>query len=72
MGYRFPPEHEQCVTFSRDELPTEPRSKRGPEVAGWGAAALSTAGEERKSQPSFAEIDVVEADLSLDPRFERV
>jgi hypothetical protein len=71
MGYRFPSNHEQRVTFAADEVPTSPSSRRLPSRPPSSSVA-SSPGEARKSRPSFAEIDVVEADLTHDARFERV
>ena len=64
MSYRFPEEHGRRIAIPRDETPTERRIRSAP-------PASSPPGERRKSRPSFAEIDVVEADLANDARFER-
>jgi hypothetical protein len=74
----FPPEHERRVTFSLDgpgerlrEPPSvygsSPRRSHAPPAA----VAAAPASERPRSRPSFAEIDVVEADLARDPRVER-
>ncbi len=71
MAYRFPPEHERRIRFS-----PEPQPQPQPEPESWRprAGRIETPApkseERRKSRPSFAEIDVVEADMSHDARVE--
>jgi hypothetical protein len=67
MGYRFPSEHERRIRFS-SAIPPE----SGVRCA---ADAPAEAGDppsspKRKSRPSFAAIDLVEANMTRDPRFD--
>jgi len=64
----FPPEHERRITFWADVAVAAPSSSRA--VPRRPPSSIPPA-ERRKSLPSYAEIDVVEANLANDPRVDR-
>ena len=76
MKYRFPSGHGQAVRFRPvDERVTTPASgtpaarPMGRDGGGSpGQSRGSDAPNARRSSPSYVEIDVVEADLTADPR----
>ncbi len=72
MAYKFPPDHERPIRYRLDQPRTEPEAWRPHPVPPTRPSAPAPKSEERpKSRPSFAEIDVVEADMSHDSRVER-
>jgi hypothetical protein len=64
----FPPEHERRITFRAHVAAPMPASSRPAPARP--ASSIPPPGR-RKSMPSFAEIDVVEANLANDPRVDR-
>jgi hypothetical protein len=72
MAYKFPPDHERPIRYRLDTPRTEPEAWRPHPAAPPRPSSPAPKSEERpKSRPSFAEIDVVEADMSQDARVER-
>jgi hypothetical protein len=73
MAYKFPPDHERPIRYRLDPARTEPEAWRPhPSRPPAPPSTPAPKSEERpKSRPSYAEIDVVEADMSHDSRVER-
>jgi hypothetical protein len=71
MGYRFPVEHERRIEFS-SAIPPESGSgvRRVSQVAAEETEPAPVSSQKRRSRPSFAAIELVEANMAQDPRFD--
>jgi hypothetical protein len=69
MGYRFPSEHERRIEFSSAIAP-ESGVRQVSRVPADVAEPAPASCHKRRSRPSFAAIELVEANMGQDPRFD--